>query len=193
MYAGMEHKPGPRNAFASDRSAVLNGLASTLGFVPGLGDVAGLAADADMYATDPKSRTWLNAGLSLAGMLPFVPSAAARIADWTRGSGNAEHLLHVTDAPNIESILKDGLRPGKTDDYVYLWDEGLDAEAGQIMREARQTRYPNLGYDEVGGIEDGYIAVKREAIKDRLEVDPYTGAVRVRGTIPPSALQHLKE
>jgi hypothetical protein len=79
LYAGMEHKAPPRNAFASDRSAVLNSLASTLAFVPGVGDVAGLAADADMYATDPKSRNWKNYLMTGLGALPFVPGAAHAI------------------------------------------------------------------------------------------------------------------
>jgi hypothetical protein len=42
--------------------------------VPVVGDITGLAADAEMYATKPEERTWLNAGLSLAGLLPFVPA-----------------------------------------------------------------------------------------------------------------------
>lgn len=43
-------------------------------FLPGLGDVAGLAADARMYATQPESRTPGNAALTLLGALPFIPS-----------------------------------------------------------------------------------------------------------------------
>jgi hypothetical protein len=77
--AGMEHTPGPRNAFASDRSAIVNSLALSTGFVPGIGDIAGLAADADMYATDPKSRNWKNYLMTGLGVLPFVPGAAHAI------------------------------------------------------------------------------------------------------------------
>tara|TARA_R110000822_G_scaffold31017_6_gene89937 strand:+ start:1422 stop:2498 length:1077 start_codon:yes stop_codon:yes gene_type:complete len=54
----------------------LQGIAQLTNFVPGIGDAAGLAADAEMYATDPESRNWVNYALSGAGMLPFVPSAA---------------------------------------------------------------------------------------------------------------------
>lgn len=42
--------------------------------VPIAGDVAGLAADIDMYANRPEERTGLNYLLSVAGLLPFVPS-----------------------------------------------------------------------------------------------------------------------
>jgi hypothetical protein len=45
--------------------------------IPILGDVTGLASDAYMYATNPEERTPLNAGLSLLGMLPLIPSASA--------------------------------------------------------------------------------------------------------------------
>lgn len=44
--------------------------------VPILGDALGIAADADMYAREPESRTGLNYLLSAAGILPGVPAAA---------------------------------------------------------------------------------------------------------------------
>jgi hypothetical protein len=55
---------------------MLGGLAVPTGFIPGIGDVAGAVSDAAMYAAYPKERTMLNAGMSLAGLLPFVPGAA---------------------------------------------------------------------------------------------------------------------
>ena len=42
--------------------------------IPVVGDVTGLASDAYMYATKPEERNLLNYGLSLAGILPFVPA-----------------------------------------------------------------------------------------------------------------------
>ena len=45
--------------------------------VPVVSDILGLAADARMYQTDPASRTMGNYGMTLAGVLPFVPGAAA--------------------------------------------------------------------------------------------------------------------
>ena len=44
--------------------------------VPIVGDVAGIAADAEMYATQPEERTGLNYLMSAIGLLPFVPGAA---------------------------------------------------------------------------------------------------------------------
>lgn len=44
--------------------------------VPFVGDALGLLADAEMYATEPESRTWGNVALSAAGLLPLVPAAS---------------------------------------------------------------------------------------------------------------------
>jgi len=44
--------------------------------VPVVGDIAGLAADVEMYATQPEERTGLNYLMSAIGLLPFVPGAA---------------------------------------------------------------------------------------------------------------------
>jgi len=45
--------------------------------IPGVGDVFGIAADAQMFANEPDSRTPLNFGLSALGLLPLVPPAVA--------------------------------------------------------------------------------------------------------------------
>ena len=42
--------------------------------IPILGDITGAAADARMFYEEPESRTWANAGMSAAGLLPFVPA-----------------------------------------------------------------------------------------------------------------------
>jgi hypothetical protein len=54
----------------------LRGLLGAASFAPGIGDAAGIAADAQMYLTDPSSRTPGNFALSALGALPFVPSMA---------------------------------------------------------------------------------------------------------------------
>jgi len=47
-----------------------------LSFAPIVGDAAGLAADAQMYANQPETRTLGNYAMSALGALPFVPSVA---------------------------------------------------------------------------------------------------------------------
>lgn len=56
---------------------MLGGMSIPLSFVPVAGDVAGLAADAAMYATRPEERTLSNAAMTLAGIVPGIPGAAA--------------------------------------------------------------------------------------------------------------------
>tara|TARA_R110000824_G_scaffold3490_1_gene16511 strand:+ start:503 stop:1939 length:1437 start_codon:yes stop_codon:yes gene_type:complete len=55
----------------------LMGTALATAPVPGVGDVAGLAADAAMYAAYPEERNWLNYGLTALGTLPAIPAASA--------------------------------------------------------------------------------------------------------------------
>lgn len=65
--------------------------------VPVVGDVAGLAADAEMYATQPEERTGLNYLMSAAGLLPFVPSASA-----VRAAGKAARKEYGVKLPGAE-------------------------------------------------------------------------------------------
>jgi hypothetical protein len=130
LYAGMEHKAPPRNAFASDRSAVLNSLASTLAFVPGVGDVAGLAADADMYATDPKSRNWRNYLLTGLGALPFV-GGASLLGRATRnvptGFGNQDGMITYHGSPHRINNVDEANPMGKFDLSKVGTGEGAQA------------------------------------------------------------------
>jgi hypothetical protein len=104
-------------------------------------------------------------------------------------SGVDGQALHIADDVNAPAILRDGLRAA-SDGYVYLWANGLDADSERVMREARQTRNPDLGWDEAGAIPDAYFSVDLAALQDRLEPDPYTdGGMRVKGDIPPEALR----
>jgi hypothetical protein len=54
----------------------LDAAAMSTMFVPGVGDVTGLAADVDMYMRDPESRNLPNYLLTAAGALPFLPAAS---------------------------------------------------------------------------------------------------------------------
>ena len=56
---------------------ILDGAALSTTAVPVLGDLLGLGADVNRYATDPESRTAGNFALSGLGMLPFVPAMTA--------------------------------------------------------------------------------------------------------------------
>lgn len=72
--AAQRPQPKPMGQQMAD---VLGGVALPLSAVPFVGDVTGLAADAAMYANYPEERTLGNFGLTMAGMLPGIPAAAA--------------------------------------------------------------------------------------------------------------------
>lgn len=83
---------------------VLGGVALPLSAAPVLGDIVGLGADAAMYANYPEERTALNYGLSLAGVLPFVPSAAG-----IRTAGEAaEGALDMSQAARMQRAREQG-------------------------------------------------------------------------------------
>ena len=44
--------------------------------IPIAGDIAGIAADAEMYATKPEERNLINYAMTLAGVLPGIPAAS---------------------------------------------------------------------------------------------------------------------
>jgi hypothetical protein len=59
-----------------DVMSPIDAAAMSTMFVPGVGDVTGLAADVDMYMRDPESRNIPNYLLTAAGALPFLPAAS---------------------------------------------------------------------------------------------------------------------
>ena len=67
-------QPKPMGQQVAD---VLGGVSAFLSPVPFVGDVAGLGADAAMYANYPEERTALNYGLTALSAFPFVPNAAS--------------------------------------------------------------------------------------------------------------------
>lgn len=83
---------------------MLGGMSIPLSAVPVAGDIAGLAADAAMYATRPEERTFGNAAMTLAGLLPFVPGASA-----ARMAGNvAEGALDMSQAARMQRAQEMG-------------------------------------------------------------------------------------
>jgi hypothetical protein len=70
--------------------------------VPGLGDIVGAAADVAMFASDPTTRTLPNLVMSAAGVLPFVPGAAAVRA--ARGAPSPlEGTLDMSQAARMQT------------------------------------------------------------------------------------------
>ena len=98
--AAQRPQPKPMGQQVAD---VLGGVALPLSTVPVVGDIAGLGADAAMYANYPEERTALNYGMTLAGMLPFVPGAA--------GVRTAEGALDMSQAARMQRAQEMGFSP----------------------------------------------------------------------------------
>lgn len=105
-YGYMPPMPQPAPTRPSEYASAL------LGFVPGVGDTIGLAADAKMYMQRPEERTLGNAGLTLAGILPFVQSAS-----------------QVKMAEDVAELLKKRLYHGTIKDFEDF-DLGMAGRSG---------------------------------------------------------------
>lgn len=116
------NRPQPK-PIGQQMADVLGGVSLPLSAVPIVGDIAGLGADAAMYANYPEERTALNYGLTLAGILPFVPSAA--------GIRTAEGALDMSQAARMQRAREQGF---DVDNILY---HGTDQEFDQFNVEGK--------------------------------------------------------
>jgi len=94
---------------------MLGGMAVPLSVVPVAGDIAGLAADTAMYATRPEERTFGNAAMTLAGLLPFVPGAStARAAE---GALDMSQAARMQRAKEMGFDIETPMYHGTTTDF----------------------------------------------------------------------------
>lgn len=106
LFQSKEGGPAPRMENRGGREfstqEKLDTAATTTMGLPIVGDVAGLAADAHMYATDEGSRNWLNYVMTAAGMLPFVPAAsqARKVAQSLGDSKLSKVDVSISERPN---------------------------------------------------------------------------------------------
>jgi len=106
--------------------------------VPIVGDVLGLAADADMYFRDPQSRTLLNYLLSAAGMVPLVP-AASQVKKGIKAYHGSPH--------DFDEFSTDAIGTGEG---AQMFGHGLYfAEKEKVAKEYRdQLTERDLDYEE---------------------------------------------
>ena len=106
--------------------------------IPVVGDVTGLAADADMYARDPESRNMINYLLSAAGAIPLIPAASQ-----VRKTIKAYHgSPHDFDEFSTEAI--------GTGEGAQMYGHGLYfAESEKVAKEYRdQLTQRDIDYEE---------------------------------------------
>lgn len=106
----------PQKPVGQQMSDVLGGMALATAPIPVVGDLAGAVSDAAMYAAYPEERTMLNAGMSLAGLVPFVPGAAVVRA--------AEGALDMSQAARMQRATEMGFEPQT---YYHGTNTGFDS------------------------------------------------------------------
>jgi hypothetical protein len=110
---------------------VLNALAISSSPIPVAGDIAGIAADAHMYKTDPASRTWGNYGLSALGLLPYIPPAAASV-------GALGGLMARGGKGSVNA--------GKFKQAGAIGGKGLPMDQASRMQRAKEMGFASEGY-----------------------------------------------
>lgn len=113
-----------------NRQETLDALAMSTFPIPVVGDVAGLAADANRLYQNPQERTPFNYGMMGLGMLPFVPGSS-----WYHGTRGAVNPANVGNISKAGSSAK-GM--WLTNDPVlaskYAETAGLDVMKGPSIK-----------------------------------------------------------
>ena len=163
------YSPGVPMSFgygADDQMSPLDAAALITGPVPVVGDIAGLAADADMYMRDPESRNIPNYMLSAAGALPFVPAASqirqgikayhgspqsfdrfsTEYIDTGEGAQQYGRGLYFAENEKVAKEYRDQLTPRDLDYEDWLMGKYKDAESNQDY--ARMEMYERAMLNE---------------------------------------------
>ena len=104
--------------FEYETQDYLDAVATSTMLSPVVGDLAGIAADVNMYATEPESRNWFNYLFTAAGVLPFVPAASQ-----VRKARRTARKLHEID----------NLYHGSNKDFDEFSDDAIGGGQGAQM------------------------------------------------------------
>lgn len=110
--APLRPKDADKKTRAQTISDLMSGTALATAFMPGVGDVAGMAADAAMYSAYPEQRNMLNYGLTALSALPLVPAVSAmrsagNLADAAKTVDASYRGLHTAPSPRLGNTLND--------------------------------------------------------------------------------------
>lgn len=168
--AGMEAfvPQAPTKTAGQAMADMLGGMSIPLSVVPVAGDFAGLAADAAMYATRPEERTLGNAAMTLAGIVPGIPGAAAMRA----GGQAAEGALDMSQAARMQRAVGQE-RPF---DINQEWYIGTPVNIESTPEKGfRAAKTENVGRDVIFGTDSPLIAEEYSRGTVSFDEDPLTG------------------
>lgn len=155
-------QPNPRGP--TGRDAFTEGLQLS-SFVPVVGDAAGLAGDIRMMATQPETRTFPNALMTLAGALPFIPAMTVfhgsphkfdafdmKKIGTGEGAQAYGHGLYFAESPDVARqyradrgyvgrFMKDGLQSEWTPERIaqHALDQHGDNAADMLRKTIKAT------------------------------------------------------
>ena len=182
QYIGDALPGGVLNQEVTNQS-VLDGVSTALTPVPLVGDVAGLAADAYRYKTDPESRTPLNFGLSALGALPFVPSMAGVLRNAQLQGDAAKHFGTTSVPSETGFILDNGSRLDMSGRH---YATGYQKKGDRFVPQPGQRDYlaggRNVDHRELGDLVPGQ---QWDGLADFIN---QTGAVRYMPNVGISAV-----
>ena len=112
---------------ARERLGLLGaGVEAAPTFIPGYGDVLGIATDLKMYREHPEERTWKNYGLTALGAVPFIPSVANTIK-------KVDHAIEAAE-DGAKAIANDGETAGRLVNEARSSVPDWDAEIFEAQR-----------------------------------------------------------
>lgn len=151
----------PTKTAGQSMADFLGGISIPLSFVPLAGDVAGLGADAAMYAAYPEERTLGNAAMTLAGIVPGIPGAAAVKAG-----------LDMSQAARMQRAATQS----KPFDINQEWYIGTPVDIELTPEKGfRAAKTENVGRDVIFGTDSPLIAEEYARGTVNFEEDPVTG------------------
>jgi hypothetical protein len=154
----------PQRTKGQKYADMLGAASLPLSGVPIAGDIAGVAADAAMYAAYPEERTWGNYAMSALGGLPLIPGAAALRA------AKSDPI----DMPSISAGSKINLNPNKL--TFREADQNRVEQAAELFDSGEEinpivTIYNNGRRDILDGHNRAAVAISRRQNLPAVDID----------------------
>ena len=138
---------------------LLEKTALTTSMIPVVGDIAGLAADAEMYATKPEERNLLNYAMSMAGVLPGVPAVSyAKKA--------SERVMPSSKVKDSDIAAEDLMLAKRLMDLGYLKPESAGNKTqinSAVKKYNAAMQNPAFAEREALAASNDYVTIFREA------------------------------
>lgn len=166
---------------ATENMTPLQKTATATMALPVVGEVTGLASDAEMYITDPESRTVVNGLITLLSTIPGIPAASAvkaNIDAWRKSGGKLDSWLpdlsvkpDVRQPPSPSLVARQGQFSGAP--------RGVDSDEKMgVMRQSLEDSMirgvPGRGWYDRSSQSANDLTASRQGMRDL-----YTGNIAI--------------